>query len=206
MCICLYLSVSPCTITHHPFVGQNCKRIRQLQNWGPGRKTTSFADLPLTGQAVLFQSGFIHSRLEKWTEYDSEADDDDGGGDRRCSITGRLMFYPSAQPLCVNATLNYLVVWVWGMHPALEEGNLLHWGQRKETGQREQEFLRNCPQPCLPGSLSPSCLFGAAWLISSSQTTTQAQTPRLQLFKLGLELQEKPYGALCGHLLGHTPR
>lgn len=96
---------------HHPFVGQPCERIRQLRGWAPGRTATSFADLPLTGQPVLFQRGFIHSCLEKRTEYDSEADD---GDDRRCSITGRLMFYPSARPLCVNATLNYLVVSRYG--------------------------------------------------------------------------------------------
>lgn len=71
-------------------------------------KVTSFADPPLTGQLV-FQRGLVLSRLEKWTEYDSEADDDDGGGDRHCSITGRLMVHPSTQPLCVNATLQYLV-------------------------------------------------------------------------------------------------
>lgn len=75
-----------------------------------GKKATSFADLPLTGQAVLSQRGFIHPCLEKRTEYDSEADDDDddvddggggGGGaaDRCCSITGRLMFYPSTRSL-----------------------------------------------------------------------------------------------------------
>lgn len=55
---------------------------------------------------------FIHSRLEKWTEYDSEVNDDDG--DRQCTITGRYMFYPSTQPLCVNVTLNYRVVSLYG--------------------------------------------------------------------------------------------
>lgn len=151
MCICLYLSVSPCTITHHPFVGQNCKRIRQLQNWGPGRKTTSFADLPLTGQAVLFQSGFIHSRLEKWTEYDSEADDDDGGGDRRCSITGRLMFYPSAQPLCVNATLNYLVVsWYGECTLPLKRGTYSTEDREKRQDRESKSFSETV--------LSPACL------------------------------------------------
>lgn len=99
---------------HHPFVGQPCERIRQLQSRAPGRKATSFADLPLTGQPVRFQRGFIHPCLEKWTEYDSEADDDDDGDDRRRSITGRLMFYPSARPLCVNATLNYLEAFRYG--------------------------------------------------------------------------------------------
>lgn len=102
MCICLYLSVSLYTSTV-------CKRIRQLQSWAPCRKAT-FADLFLPGQPSWSQSAFSLSSLEKWTEYDPWSDDNDGGGDRLCSITGRLMIYPSAQPLCVNATLNYHVV------------------------------------------------------------------------------------------------
>lgn len=87
---------------------------------------------------MRLQRGFIHSGLEKCTEYDSEADDDDGdddgGGDRRCSITGRLMFYPSTRPLRVNAPLNYLVVFqVWGMRGSYSS-------EDRAEGHREPDF------------------------------------------------------------------
>lgn len=68
----------------------------------------------------------------------------------------------------------------------------------RTEGQRAPDFLTYCPRHSLPPS-SPSFLFGATWLISSSQATTQAASPRLQLFKLWLELQEEPWGPFGGH-------
>lgn len=128
--------------------------LRQLQSWAPGREATSFADLSLTHQPVLFHRAFIHSRLEKWTEYDSEADDDDDSGDRRCSITGRLMFYPSTWLLCVNQTLNYLVVSRYGECTLLS----LEVTPLRTEGQTFSETALNSLSP----SLFPSRLFGPA--------------------------------------------
>lgn len=115
----------------HPFVGQSLGGGLDSCGAGhrPGRKAAPFA-----GQPVRLQRGFIHSGLEKCTAYDSEADDDDGGGDRRCSITGRLMFYPSTRPLRVNAPLNYLVVFqVWGMRGSYSS-------EDRTEGHREPDF------------------------------------------------------------------
>lgn len=87
---------------------------------------------------------------KKRTEYDSEADGDDGddgddGGDRLCSITGRLMNYPSTEPLCVNAALNYLVVfWESTKHPAHIQGNVLIWGvEKKQDKHRDKLSQKN---------------------------------------------------------------
>lgn len=50
------MSLSACIVT-----ALVLGKVWQLQNWAPGRNVTSFADLPLSGQTVQFQSKFIHS-------------------------------------------------------------------------------------------------------------------------------------------------
>lgn len=78
---------------------------------------------------------------------------------------GRLMFYLSAQLLCVNATLNYLVVfWVWEMHPALAEGGVgpLRTERKRQKDRKSKTFSENCPRLSQSPSLFPSRLFGAA--------------------------------------------
>lgn len=80
------------SVTHVP--SPICRAARGLDSCGAGHqatKATSFVDLPLAGQAARFQKGFIHSRLEKWTEHESEAAAAAADGvDRRCSITRQI--------------------------------------------------------------------------------------------------------------------
>lgn len=66
--LCLYPPASPPARASSPICkGEACRRMGQLQKRGPGRNVTSFADLPLTGQLLLFRGGFVHSHLEKCT-------------------------------------------------------------------------------------------------------------------------------------------
>lgn len=158
-CAYVFICVCICTRTcRHPFVGQPCEKIRQLQSWAPGGKATSFADPPLTGQPV-FQRGLVHSRLEKWTEYDSEADDDDGSGDRHCSITRRFRFYPSTQPLCVMR----LWITLCFQYKGYGECTLPLLRGSFSSEDRGKDFLRNCPQ--LSVSLLPPLTLVWSWLI-----------------------------------------
>lgn len=184
MSLSVHKSVHMCCQASHPFVGRACERIRQLQSWAEDRKATSFADLPFTGQPVRFQRGFVRSRLEKWTKYDSEADD---YGDRHCSITGRYMFYPSTQPLCVNATLNYLVVSWYG-----------EWGKvtsLKTKGQREPDSLRNpLGLPLFPLTLVWSCLIDI--FLTGHDPGWES---KVTAFKTLIRIAGRTLGAFGGH-------
>lgn len=110
----------------HPFVGQACKRIKTAAEQGT-RQGRDFICRSASHRSTSTIPESIHSFTPGKMDrvYDSEADDDDSD-DRHCSITGRLMFCPSTQPLCVDVTLNYLVVFqVQGMYPALVERKFL---------------------------------------------------------------------------------
>lgn len=64
--------------------------------------------------------------MEKGPEHDSEAVGaaaaDGGGADRRCSVTGSRMFYPSTRSLCDKAALELAC----GLQVYVEWKKLLH--------------------------------------------------------------------------------
>lgn len=108
-----HLSLSVYAFAHmcrHPFVGQASERIKTAAELGTRQghdficRSASHRSTSTIPESIC---SFTPGKMDR--VYDSEADDDDSD-DRRCSITGRLMFYPSTQPLRVNVTLNYLVV------------------------------------------------------------------------------------------------
>lgn len=115
-----YMLLRTCAVVTH-LQGSACERIRQLQSWAPGLEGNFICrSASRRSISILFQRGSIHSftpgkkrmtqRLMMMMIVVTGA----------AASQGRLMIYPSTPPLCVNATLNYLVVFqVWGMHPAL---------------------------------------------------------------------------------------
>ncbi len=92
--------------------------MRGLDSWGAGHRTGRQLHLQICLLQVdqydsgedLFIPAWKNGQSMTQRAAAAAAADDDDDDDMHRSITGRYMFYPSTPPLCVNVTLNYLVV------------------------------------------------------------------------------------------------